>query len=89
MFLIESIHHQAFKQNKYQVKYNDMSTYSTLVVLFCGIPHHNYHYIKIIIVKGTLLRLKIIRNTNLFRVLSDNTTGCIPLIFVFCLFLCI
>ena len=37
----------------------------------------------------TLLRLKMIRNTNFFRLLSDNTKGCILLIFVFSLFLCI
>lgn len=86
MFRIESIRHQSFKQNKYQVKYNDMPTHSTPVVLFCGIQHHNSYYIKIVIIKGTLLRSKIIRNTNLFRLLSDNTTECILLIFVFSLF---
>jgi hypothetical protein len=34
----------------------------TFVVFFSGIRHHNYHNNKIAMVKGSLLRLKIIRN---------------------------
>jgi len=47
---------------KQHVKYNDMSTSSTFVAFFCGIPHNNYHYNKTVTVKVPSLRLKIIRN---------------------------
>jgi hypothetical protein len=63
MFRIESIQHQAFIQNKQQLQSNDMSTYSTSDVFFCGIPHHNYHYNNTVTVNGPLLRLIIIENS--------------------------
>ena len=50
------------KPSSCPVQCNDLSTQVLLLYFFCGIPHHTYHYNKIIIVKDPLLKLTIFRN---------------------------
>jgi hypothetical protein len=68
------MHHLACAQDKQQVQCNDMSTGGTVVLLPCGIPHHQYHYSKTVTVQDPVLWLLNVKNVisdiNMFKLKS-------------------